>query len=139
MIGFRKLIVMDRSEAATMAPPPIPWAVISIRGTGDKPVEFPDGVSVLHLLFDDIDRVEEGLTAFSIKTAEQVWDFVDRVWDTAEVLMVHCLLGACRSPGVAAAISKVKYGYDQFWFQRRTPNRRVYRAMMKVAYDRGLL
>jgi predicted protein tyrosine phosphatase len=142
MLTFKKVIVIDRAQAEAIKPASLLWAIISIRGTDDLPVEFGEhgpAVQVLHLLFDDIEKVTEGLTAFSVKTAHRVWDFVEKVWSDADKIVVHCQLGACRSPGIAAAICKVKYGDDSIWFQRKTPNRRVFRAMLVAAQERGLL
>ncbi len=116
------------------------WAVISIRNPDMTPVDFecPNLAKVLYLEFDDINKITRGMVAFSIEMAEQVWDFVDAVGDV-DLLLIHCNLGSSRSPGVAAAIAKVKTGDDMDWFKRKTPNSRVYAAMLAVANQRGLI
>ncbi len=122
-----------------------PWAVISIREPGMIPVEFscPNLKGVLHLEFHDVDRVKDGEVLFTIDDAKKVWDFIESVGDV-DTLLVHCLLGLSRSPGIAAAFDKVTKGDDRKWFNDKrpggmVPNRRVFSCMLHAANERGLI
>jgi len=112
-----------------------PWAAIQI---GDEEGDWPklnkcQRVDVLQLAFHDIDRIMEGHTAFCNKDAERVFEFIERVWDKIDVLIVHCYAGQSRSPAIAAAIDEIYNGVKvSEWYSKRTPNRRVYGAMIKV-------
>lgn len=141
MLDQRKLVVMNIGEARMLAPDASQkWAIVSIVNPKDEPVEFKqDNIEALHLRFDDTDRLCSDMVAFNMAQAAQVWDFVDKVWDHVDTFAVHCLMGLSRSPGIAAAIAKVKYDDDRIWFERKTPNRRVYRAMLETARSRGLI
>ncbi len=124
-----------------------PWAVISIRNPGMTPVEFdcPNLKGVLYLEFDDIDRIKDNLVPFNLSDAHKVWDFIQaRQTEGVNQLLVHCLMGLSRSPGIAAAVDKVLKGDDMKWFndkspQGKVPNRRVYQCMLHVANERGLI
>lgn len=113
-----------------------PWAVISIRNPDMTPLEFecPNLKGVLHLAFDDIDKLENGKIPFTIGMANQVWDFIQSV--KVDILLVHCIMGLSRSPGIAAAIDKILTGDDSKWFATKVPNRRVFTCMLKAANER---
>lgn len=144
MNGPKNLVVCSRDQAVGVTHDK-PWAVISICNPGMDPVSFtcPNLKGVLYLEFDDADRVQEGLTLFTMDHAKKVWDFVESLGEI-DTLLVHCLMGLSRSPGIAAAIDKVLKGDDMHWFNERgptgkVPNRRVYRCMLEVAHQRGLI
>jgi predicted protein tyrosine phosphatase len=129
---------MPKSEASSFTSAK-PWACISI---GCEPGDWPkinkcQLVDCLQLSFADIDKVTDGLIAFSMQDAQKIWEFVDKVWDQVDVLVVHCLAGQCRSPAVAAAISKIKYGDDNMYFAKYTPNTRVYNGLLKYYYQKN--
>ncbi len=122
-----------------------PWAVISIRNPGMTPVDFacPNLKGVLYLEFDDTDRIKDQLVVFTIDDASKVWDFIEDVGEI-DTLLVHCLMGLSRSPGIAAAVDKVRTGDDMHWFNQRgptakVPNRRVFQCMLHAAHERGLI
>jgi len=50
--------------------------------------------------------------------------------------MVHCEAGMSRSPAVGAAISKLRWDDDQVFFDKYTPNMRVYRHIMNLGMER---
>lgn len=50
-------------------------------------------------------------------------------------MVLHCDAGMSRSPGVAAALSKVLVGDDSQFFKRYRPNMRVYRTLLERYYD----
>jgi len=129
-----------------------PFVVISIATPGDwPPPKVPDGdlcLGVLRLVFDDADQqipVWGGAASgwvstslFSPDQARHVWSFVTS-HPEAQAILIHCGAGRSRSPGVAAALSKVLLGHDQAWFDRYTPNRLVYRRLLEEAETMGLL
>ncbi len=138
MLKFEKVAVMDYGEAVSLPPQPSPWAVISIADGDGRPAEFdpcPNRLEVLHLNFDDVERLKRGCTAFNLAMANKVWSFLSRTWDKTDLLVVHCLMGARRSPAIAAAICAIKHGVDDFWFENRTPNRRVYDCMIATGKE----
>lgn len=121
-----------------------PWACISINcPDGDTAkINKVKQMGYLHLVFWDAEFPRESYEPqhiFNKDMANEVWDFIEEIWDKVDVLMLHCLLGQSRSPAIAAAISKVKYGVDQDFFDFHTPNMTVYRIMLNVANERGLI
>ena len=139
-----KILVCDRLQASGLEVPVVPWAAISIKNEGMSQVQFPieNRVGVLRMDFDDLDRIPRDnrhCTLFNEKMANEVWDFVLEVWDKIGLLLIHCNHGMSRSPAIAAAICKVKYGNDNNWFETKTPNRRVYKLLLSVAHGRGLI
>jgi predicted protein tyrosine phosphatase len=136
-----KLCVCDRGTAIDLAPVRVKFAVISIKNPTAKDVAFKDEnlVGVLRLAFDDIDVAVDDLVPFNDEMAGRVLDFVAEVWDKVDILLVHCNMGQCRSPAIAAAIARIQEGSDKFWFQTKTPNRSVYRRLLQLAHSRGLM
>lgn len=136
-----KLRVCDRGTAKDLAPVRVKFAVISIKNPAAEDVVFndPNLMRVLRLAFDDIDTLSANLVMFDDDMAGMVWDFVEEVWDKVEILIVHCNMGQCRSPAVAAAVARVREGDDKVWFRTKTPNRSVYRRLLQTAHSRGLL
>ncbi len=114
------------------------WALISItneEGTWPKLNVQEDDKNfkgVLKLLFDDIDKADEGLILFSQAHAEQILDFMEARHPFLDLLVVHCYAGMSRSPGVAAAISRIFKGHDGEFFQTKTPNMLVYRTILET-------
>lgn len=130
-----------------------PWVCISISTKSTEPVEFmfPQNMQdVLRLAFADQDFPESkreifeesmkltGRTLFNRDMAGQILDFYQQ--HSTKVVLIHCDAGQCRSPAVAAALSKIFTGDDFQWFKPPyTPNSSVYRVIMEVASQRGLL
>ena len=134
-----KLLVLGRSAAADFTFDR-PWACISI---GTEPGDWPkinrcQLVDLLQVAFFDLDRMPdisdtEEIVLFNEDHARQIWEFVDAVWDRVDLLLVHCLAGVARSPAVAAAIARVKYGDDKLYFKCYIPNSLVYRTMVEYS------
>lgn len=134
--------VCDRTQAACLMTE-MSWVAISISSSASQPLEFDIGekdgpLAVLPLVFDDVTRLSPGLVAFNEDMASKIWDFVEQHWGKVEFLVIHCDMGMSRSPGVAAAIAKVKEGDDSHWFKTKTPNDRVFRGLLSLAHKRGL-
>lgn len=120
------------------------WACISVCCPDDSfaNVSRVKQLDLLQLRFWDRDfaRVSDDPEfVFNEGHAKEVWDFVEKNWDKIDELMVHCLMGQSRSAGIAAAISKVKYGSDQSYFEAFTPNMLIYRKLLDEANSRGLI
>jgi len=121
------------------------WSCISISSRKDEwpELQSENRVSVLRLAFADVSNVdwariygfpEEAI--FGEETARSILNFYDSaVQQGAEVMMVHCEAGVSRSPGVAAALSKIHLGTDQEFFDRYTPNMLVYSKILTEHYD----
>ena len=126
----------------------IPYIVISIYSTGSSPANIPNHLTCLGILpicFDDVpydintDRVQ--CKAIAEDQADQIWTFVDYYLNCnkdishqkAELILIHCDAGVCRSPAVAAAIDLVYTGNNSKWFKPfYLPNKKVYTTMLQV-------
>lgn len=135
----------------------VPWVGISISTfPGDWPkLNMCQRVGLLQQYFADLDRdhpnIEQAKDAayvvgipdetryFSKELADQILDFAAQYWDKVEVILVHCEAGRCRSPAIAAALSKIYYNDDMAFFKQYTPNMFVYRTIMQAAADRNLI
>jgi len=113
-----------------------PWAAISIATyEGEHPVlSETNRIGLLRLAFRDTD-FERQERAFNKEQARQVIEFVEGIIHKAEMLLIHCEMGMSRSPGMAAALSKLYAGTDQYWFDRYTPNRMVYSKLVEAAVE----
>jgi len=120
----------------------LPWACVSITTPGDGwPVlNKAKCMDVLQTQFYDAEfkRPEfEDKYFFGSEQANQILDFVNGVWNKIDLFMVHCQAGISRSPAIAAAIAKIKYGNDTEFFERYCPNSLVYSMLLRTATDRG--
>ena len=94
---------------------------------------------MLQLEFYDADLARpeyEPEFLFNKYHAEQILDFVDEIQDKIELLMVHCEAGMSRSPAVGAAIAKLGWNDDQVFFDKYTPNMKVYRTLLELGMER---
>lgn len=145
-----KFVVYSRAAMIDANPSEKPWAVISICEKADFPeIHINDALQGrLNLQFHDIDTYKNGepdhetRILFDENHAKQVLDFYeDMVSKDASVMYVHCLMGRCRSAGVAAALDKALNGDDSKYFGRGPyqPNMRVYRGVLDECHNRGLI
>ena len=109
-----------------------PWAAISISHSHDFPVLSDENrVGLLRLVFEDTtepDRPE----SFNVSLATEILDFVEKMWDSVEVLLIHCEVGLSRSPAVAAALSRIYYNDNGPWFEHDFPNPLVYQLLVET-------
>ena len=107
-----------------------PWAAISISTLGDFPVlsEY-HRQGLLQLAFADTADPDRD-DSFTASLATELLDFVDEIWDRVEVLLIHCEAGMSRSPGVAAALSRIYYGDDGPWGEYDFWNSLVYQLLV---------
>lgn len=149
-------IKVTNRETAEVIKFDIPYIVVSIYSTGSEPANIPNHpncLDVLSIQFCDLaeDIFTEELTykAITEQDANRIWTFVDYYLakdkspiveedlvtniPTTELILIHCDAGVCRSPAVAAAISRIYTGKDKEWFQKPyLPNMKVYNTMLKV-------
>lgn len=141
-----QLFVYSRAHIERLSPhDDAAHIIISITTTADDVARLPvcaTTLGVLRLSFFDLDQRAEGVREedlFSRDHAALIWDFVTEHRPRIERVIVHCDAGYSRSPAVAAALARVFEGDDSAFFRRYQPNRRVYRALLDEAADRGLL
>lgn len=137
-----KVLILNRkcAEQFTYSKP---WACISIDGANTTFVADPKGhailseenrVDLLQLRFDDITMERDGWKPISDDQAKQVWEFVEKVWDKVDLLMIHCHAGLSRSTACGLVISE-KYHpeyahlYEVFYM----PNILVKQTLRKAA------
>jgi protein-tyrosine phosphatase len=115
-------------------------AVISISDTDKESPEFSDdsknGIfQRLRLHFDDVEIDDEN--CITDEQASEISDFVFKVRDEADKIVVHCEAGISRSAGVAAAIMKYLNGDDWGVFDnpRYCPNNTCYRKVLNALYE----
>jgi predicted protein tyrosine phosphatase len=107
-----------------------PWAAISITTEGDFPTLAEENrLGLLRLVFADTADPNRS-DSFTASHAAELLDFVEAVWDRIEVLLIHCEAGMSRSPGVAAALSRIYYGDDGPWGEYDFPNGLVYQRLV---------
>ena len=124
-----------------------PWAVISICEKGNfPPIATNDQmVGRLNMQFHDVDFFKNGereddRILFNNSHAKQVLDFYQEMKDKGVTVMyIHCLMGQCRSAGVASALSKIQDDDDHVWFRTKQPNMRVHSCILQEACGRGLI
>lgn len=122
----------------------VPWAAISIITEHPWPNLLEENrVDLLQLEFWDISTSAEslglrgeGILSFEEDHATQILDFVHDMWDQVECFLIHCDAGLSRSPAVAAAIERIYYEDDQYWFNTKTPNMLVYRKLLDVHHEK---
>lgn len=140
-MSVNKISVYPRPVAEAIEMPTVPHLIISISTPGDELATLKTNdhtVGLIMLQFYDMDRVIEGYNEeyapgmFKQRDAERILELVQSC-PTAEEIVVHCDAGMSRSPGVAAALAKVLFGDDSWWFKRHSGlNRLVYRTILEV-------
>ncbi len=118
--------------------PDVAHVVISITTSPSDAARIPPSphcLGILRLAFFDssLPADEEGPDGlFSRSDARQIWSFVLPHRERLRCIVLHCNAGVSRSPGVAAARSKILRGDDQEYFVRYRPNLRVYKLLLDV-------
>ena len=123
-----------------------PWACISVRGSNSiftPRINDNNRVGLLSLIFDDIEHLPQGSSniLFNASHANSIWEFVDKVWQRTDLLMVHCAAGISRSAAISQVISETyQPDYVKYYGQLYRPNKLVHRILKETEPDhRGLL
>ena len=139
-----KILVLSRVDIGEIIPE-APYIVISISDP-----EQPDAAiiqttlmrAVLRLKFhDNVQTVDiPGLEGMSLgpetevimtqEDARSILAFVREHLNQIELIVCQCEAGISRSAGIAAALSRILQGEDQFFFDKYWPNRWVYRTIL---------
>ena len=127
-----RLLAVPRSLAARLTMDE-PYVVISIDSPGKEVPALAESTlcqGVLRVLFNDIRRPSKGRTLFTREHAQQILDFVEAHIPRARGILVHCTHGVFRSPAVAAALSTILQGEEQFFAAFHNRNPHVYKTLM---------
>lgn len=133
-----EFVIHGRKAMESAALPDVPHVVVSITTSPFDEARIPPSrhcLGILRLAFFDSDlpAEEEGPDGlFSHEDARQIWCFVLPLREKLRCIVLHCNAGVSRSPGVAAALSKVLCGDDHAFFESYRPNQRVYRLLLEV-------
>ena len=150
-----KTINFCGANAASRYIPRSPTAVIRIFGSplskygADKyPALKGDYAHKLECIFDDLEPeysayleklekecMQKGYTLFNEAHAQEIFLFVDRVYNDVDSFLVHCYGGVSRSPAVATGLAEVLPG--SFILEKgpellRWMNRHVYQVMIST-------
>lgn len=116
----------------------MPWAAISISQSRAWPsLQIHNRAALLQLSFKDCHNSDDYYRAFlfggmfSLNHAEQILSFMDRHWECVDSFLVQCETGRCCAPAIAAAITYLKYGEGQWYFDNLEPNLQVYNTILK--------
>lgn len=113
--------------------------IISIKSSWDRvlpslPMNENNNVKhILSLSFDDFEFEQMPQYCMKYEDGDKIVDFVNQYYDEADLIIVHCDGGISRSAGVAAAIMRVKEGFDDpiFDSRRKHPNMTCYLRTLK--------
>lgn len=117
-----------------------PHLLISISAPNDKP-KLPKNknrIAILSLEFHDLDKSYKDYKLFSKKDAYSIFELLKQN-KSVKYIVVHCDAGISRSPGVAAALSKIFNGDDNKYFKEYLPNMLVYKTMLDVWKQKSAL
>ena len=118
------------------------YAVIGVVGDFDTHPTLRDGyVDRLQLDFFDVDIEHDIYPGITDEDAKEIIAFVEKIKNRVDMFVIHCNAGISRSSGIAAALSMIYDGTDQWVFSdpRYVPNMLVYRKILSAAEKIGLL
>jgi len=147
--------IRSREEVQSANPVVDPHIVISINTPGDGPADVvrnDNTLFVMPFFFDDLDGdpgeayrayMERDAVLFNEDMAgdiiEALRDQVDPAERTIKGIVVHCDAGISRSAGVGAALALWFNGEEQLYGRGLVPNKLVYRTMLNVLQQKGLI
>ena len=129
------LQVLSRRDVKHVAPE-VPHIVVSIADPHAPHPTLRDSLhrlGVLRVAFDDVTAGRRDFqgdkTPMTPVQAREIRAFVEAHLVDAELIVVHCDAGMCRSPAVAAALWRWLEGTRGPFFDVFRPNPHVYRTM----------
>ena len=142
-----KILVFSEREAPHYKPTE-PYIHIAISSPKGGLLYIPSNKfrkMTLYFQFHDLDHDPTGKGVvlgeakpyhlFNEKDAQRLWYWVSRYIKDINVIVVNCEAGISRSAGVAAALSKVINGVDDYYFKQYLPNMLVYRKLLEEYYN----
>lgn len=117
-----------------------PHICISITSPNDPVAIFntnPKRLDVLYLDFYDLDKPTGRFQkVFTDAQAKEILEYVNKYASLCDTVIVNCQAGVSRSAGVAAALSKIWTGEDDFFFNSRLyrPNMMIYQKILRKHY-----
>ena len=133
-----QIVILSRKDAVRYEPSDRE-VCISITDFDDHapPVLSGRFISVLRLAFSDIDEPDADPTTllFNDTHAKAILRFVQQ-WKDADRLVIHCMAGQSRSPGVAIALCEL-FSWTLDDIEERYPwaNPRVRQVLVRVGRD----
>lgn len=139
-----KFVVLSKSKAKE-ASFDEPWAAIQIATHKDDwpKLSLVKNLGTLQIHFADSDGQQKDIPwttpeeaiIFNKEHANLILDFVSLMQEKVNLFLIHCEAGRSRSPGVAAALSKIYNDDDMEYFKMFTPNMLVYRTILQTYYN----
>lgn len=98
-------------------------------------------MDILYLKFSDIDdNVAFGCVQMNDEQALKILRFVQQYYLQIDTLVIHCMAGISRSAGVAAALSDILgIGSKSIFNGPYIPNRYIYRKLLNMNYEHGII
>ncbi len=126
--------------------PEVPYLVISVTDPEEPEANLaasPLCRAVLRLQFHDTSQTVdipglEGLfsdsgAAMTADDARAILDFVASHANKVDLIVCQCEAGVSRSAGIAAALSRIMQGDDEFFFVHYLPNHHIYELLLQTA------
>lgn len=134
-----QLLALGRDDIGDFTPD-VPYLVISISDP-ERPepalAASPHLRGVLRLQFHDVVPTRRfqvsSDVAMTAEHARQVLSFVREGSPDVELILCQCEEGVSRSAGMAAALSRILQGEDEYFLTNYWPNRWVYDLLLKHA------
>lgn len=132
------ILVLNKSEAENYKPI-LPTAVISITAPENELARFvftDRFLGILRLQFHDINEPSDKYRLMSKEDAKRVVDFMYQFEQEAQMFLIHCEAGLSRSAGVAAALSWLLNGDDNYFYSYAfRPNAFCRRKVIELAIE----
>src|SRR5687767_3288978 len=134
-----QLLALGRDEIKTFLPE-VPYLIVSVSDPDKPESEIADSAllrGVLRLKFHDVGQPRKfqvtSDVAMAPEQAKQILSFVRERLPGVELIICQCEEGVSRSVALAAALSRILQGEDEYFFQGYWPNRWVYDLLLKQA------
>ena len=135
------LLALGRDEAESFVPE-VPYLVVAISDPDKPEPEIPRPPHLrgaLRLRFHDVGqprRFQETTdVAMTPEDARQILSFVREQLPETELIVCQCEQGVSRSAAVAAALSRILQGEDEYFLKHYWPNRWVYNLLLESASE----